>query len=343
MGLPSAVSGPTLRDLAALVDRAGLDSVWIPENPGLSGAFASAGAVAMATSRADVCIGTVSPFTRNPVVLAMEIAQLQRLSGGRAVVALGAGPEQTYRRWGIDPSGPYAAMTEVLQVVRRLTRGETVTYAGRYVTLESVALARPPGRDRSPEEATPPGDARPLDSDVPLYFGAMGPRLVAAAGRLADGLVVSMHAPVSLIERTAAQARAARARGAAPLRVVALTQLSLAATPGEAARALKPSIGATIARIAGNPAVERIFTGDGPLDADGLARIARHVRAGRPAGELIPDALVEELCVSGDRERVAQRIARLREAGVDELVFHDLAPGNDAAAAIAAVTELTGR
>lgn len=325
VGLSSAARASEVRDLGRLVDQVGLDSVWIPENPGLSGAFVNAGAVAMATTRANVCIGTVSPFTRNPVVLAMEISQLQTLSEGRAVVGLGAGPEQTYRRWGIDPSGPYAAMTEALAAVRRLLRGETVTCSGGYAMLQDVRLAEPP------------------PADVPMFFGAMGPRLVSAAGRLADGLVVSMHAPVPLIERTVARARAARAAGSGPLHVVALTQLSLRDTPQEAARALKPAIGTTIARIAGNPAVERIFTDDGLLDADHLARIARHVRGGGAPEHAIPDSLVDQLCVSGDARRVAERITQYHDAGVDEIVFYDLGHDANAAATIAAVTGLAGR
>lgn len=318
VGIASGRSAPALAGFARAAEQAGAASVWIPENPAVSGAFSAAGAIAALTSRVAVCIGTVSPFTRNPVVLAMEIAQLQALSEGRTVVALGAGPAQTYARWGIDASAPHAAMRECLDIVRRLTRGERVLATGRFRVNAQLVQQAP----------------------VPLYFGTMGPRLLATAGQLADGVVLSMHAPMELVSDCVRRARPTGPHAGRAFRTVALTQFALRDRVADARAALKPGLAATITRIHGNPAVERIFTAGGAVDGDRLSGIAAELRAGTDPLRAVPDELVDRLCVAGDLDRVGERIAKFAEAGVDEVVLYDVENTPATAGALRLVTDL---
>ncbi len=88
MGDPVERTLETIR----LADRAGLDSVWLSEDPDGWDAFAVLGAAARTTERVRLGTGVTNPYLRHPNLLAMSIATLDRLSGGRAFLGLGPGP-----------------------------------------------------------------------------------------------------------------------------------------------------------------------------------------------------------------------------------------------------------
>ena len=75
---------------AQAAERMGFDSFWVPEDYVFPGAFSSCAAIAAATSKIKIGTGVVNPFTRHPVLLAMELAALDQLSEGRAILGLGA-------------------------------------------------------------------------------------------------------------------------------------------------------------------------------------------------------------------------------------------------------------
>ncbi len=80
---------------ARAAERAGFGSVWIIEDYFHPGAFALAGAAAVATERIGIGLGVVNPYTRHPALLAMETAALAGLAPGRIALGLGS----SNRRW----------------------------------------------------------------------------------------------------------------------------------------------------------------------------------------------------------------------------------------------------
>lgn len=77
-------------ELAREAERLGVDEVWLSEDYFERGAFALAGALAVATERVGVGIGVVNPWTRHPVLTAMETSALDELAPGRVLLGLGA-------------------------------------------------------------------------------------------------------------------------------------------------------------------------------------------------------------------------------------------------------------
>src|SRR5437773_11440166 len=94
LGVVLASAGPArvAMELSELAEQLGLDSAWMYENLYYPGALSTAGAAIARTSRIRVGIGTVSPYTRSPVIYAMEAGQLHELSRGRFALGLGASP-----------------------------------------------------------------------------------------------------------------------------------------------------------------------------------------------------------------------------------------------------------
>lgn len=139
-----------LRDFAQAVEDLGFDSLWLPDHPVVTGSatWTTLGALAASTKR--VRLGPLVacvPYS-TPVVLARAIADIDGISGGRAVLGMGSGDMPwEFAQMGI-PWSPAAerqkALEEALHIVHPLLRGETVSVAGEYYRADGAALVPPP-------------------------------------------------------------------------------------------------------------------------------------------------------------------------------------------------------
>lgn len=134
---------------------------------------ATMGVVAGATER--ILIGTsvlVLPY-RNPVVLANEIATLDRLSEGRILLGVGAGwIDEEFDAIGVPMKERGARTDEGIELMRRLwSTAEPVSFEGRFHRFTDMAIATEPHRPGGP----------------PIYVGGNSPAALSRVGRLADG------------------------------------------------------------------------------------------------------------------------------------------------------------
>ena len=171
----------TLRDIARTADQAGLDELWLWEDCFLNGGVAAASAALAWTTNLRVGIGIMPVPFRNVALCAMEIATLARMFGDRAMPGIGHGVQDWMAQVGVKAGSPLTLLREYASSLRSLLAGETVTTAGRYVSLESVTLDWPP--------APAPR----------LLIAATGPKTLALAGELGDGTVLSGGTTPSMV------------------------------------------------------------------------------------------------------------------------------------------------
>src|SRR5262245_62238244 len=109
----------------------GYDGIRVREVMGTD-AFTVLAAASQVTQRLRLGTGIVPIYTRTPTTLAMSIATLDALSGGRAVLGLGVSSEVIIGAWhGMPFPKPLGAMREAVEIIRRLLRNERVTVEGQ--------------------------------------------------------------------------------------------------------------------------------------------------------------------------------------------------------------------
>ncbi|HVX44140.1 MAG TPA: LLM class flavin-dependent oxidoreductase [Mycobacteriales bacterium] len=169
--------------VARAADAAGLDQLWLWEDCFREGGISTSAAALAVTERLRVGIGLLPVPLRNVALTAMEIASLERLSGGRFVPVVGHGVLEWMGQIGARVDSPVTLLREYVLALRSLLRGERVSAEGRYVRLDGVALDWPPAD-------TPP-----------VLVGAVGPRTLRLSGEIADGtLMVSTTRPAQVRE-----------------------------------------------------------------------------------------------------------------------------------------------
>ena len=162
-----------LAQTARAADAAGLDELWLWEDCFLAGGI-SAAAIALSNSeRLTVGVGVLPVPMRNVAATAMEIATLARAFPGRVRIGLGHGVLEWMGWIGARVESPMTLLREYLTCLAALLRGERVTFDGRYVHLEGIALDWPP---LVPTE---------------LLAAGVGPKTLRLTGELADGTVIS--------------------------------------------------------------------------------------------------------------------------------------------------------
>ena len=177
--------------LAQTAEQAGLDSVWVGDSltakPRLE-PLSTLTAVAMETERVRLGTAVLLPALRHPVHLAHQAATVDFISGGRLILGAGVGgafndaQQSEWRHAGIDIRTRASRFEEVVEIVKRLTSGETLDFDGEHFSLESASIA-----PKSPQ-----------DGGVPFliasHWRAGRDSQFARAARLGNGIIcISDH------------------------------------------------------------------------------------------------------------------------------------------------------
>ena len=227
---PTADDLETVRALARQADRDGLDLLGIQDHPYAPAhvdAFALIATVLAETERLTVFPDVASLPMRGPAMLAKTAASLDRLSGGRFDLGLGAGGIRSAIRsmGGPDRTDRQAldALEEGIGIMRAMWRdpGERVRRAGDYYGVDGVRGGLAPSHP------------------IGIWVGSLGPRAHALTGRLADGWAAPIPHYLAYEKWPKAQDRiddAARDAGRDPADVLRMAQLVGVVTDGPADR-----------------------------------------------------------------------------------------------------------
>ncbi len=168
------VRWPEVLDLARRAEDIGLDSIWLGDHllyrypdgsrRGPWEAWSMLSALAAVTTR--VILGPLVACTafHNPAILAKQADTLDEISGGRFVLGLGAGWNETeFRAFGIPFDHRIDRFEEAFTIIRSLLRDGTVDFEGRFHSARDCELV-----PRGPTTGGPP-----------ILLGSSGPRMLA--------------------------------------------------------------------------------------------------------------------------------------------------------------------
>ncbi|GAB3937412.1 LLM class flavin-dependent oxidoreductase [Micromonospora vulcania] len=284
--------GPELLRMAQQADRDGLDLFSLSDHPYLGGrldAYATIGFVLGCTQRLSGFANVTNLPTRPAPMLARMVTSLSALSGGRVVLGMGAGglwdriSDMGVPR--LSPANAVDAFEEAISLVKMLSGGgPPVTYRGRYYQVDQIEPA---------PVAAPP-----------VWTGSVGPKSLAATGRVADGWIPG-HAADWLSERYRTsrpiidEAAAAAGRDPREIRTVfnfpgRITDRPLAATRADDGRWIGGSVDQWVEELTG-AVVEHGASGFTLFSPNGGTQDV--VSLGRWASEIVPavrEAIVKE-------------------------------------------------
>jgi 5,10-methylenetetrahydromethanopterin reductase len=164
--------------LACAAEAAGFDQFWLSNDLFLRSALAILPLVALHTTRIEIGTGILNPYTLHPGEIAMFASTMDELSGSRFNLGLAAGAGEFLKWVGLEQGSTLAALRETVAAIRRLQAGARTPMAGEFLhwTPEAYLRFQAPRR-------------------TPIYIGAMGPKMLALTGELADGALPLLFPP----------------------------------------------------------------------------------------------------------------------------------------------------
>lgn len=297
---PRDLPADRFRDFVTTADQAGFGELWVVEDLGYAGGLAQAAAALAWSEHLHVGIGILPAAVRNPAFLAMEVASLAGMFPGRITIGLGHGATAWMRQVGAWPASPLTLMRETALALRALLGGERVSVAGRYVRLDDVALDRPP-------HVVPP-----------IVAGVRGPRSLALAGEVMDGVMLSEPSTPELLA-------AVRGRVGESARLPAY---NVAMVDDDAHRAVE-GVRAAVAGLRGPDWVAHID----PLPfAEEWCELALQHPEETDFAAALPTQWIRALALAGTPEQVRARIDEVLSAGATSVSMFPQGP--DAVAAV---------
>ena len=316
--------GPPPGALRAIrtAERLGYESVWTAEAYG-SDAFTPLAWWGSHTKRVRLGTAIAQLSARTPTAAAMAALTLDHLSGGRAILGLGASSPQVVEGWyGQAFPKPLACTREYIDIVRRvIAREEPVTAPGPHYPLPYA------GPDATGLGKPLRSTVHPLRADLPIYLAAEGPKNVALAAEIADGWLPFLFSPRANAE-FAGYLDEGFARRDPALRPRAEFEVAvqLAVVPHPDVEAAADLVRPTIALYVGGMGAKEVNFHRNVLDrlgyADACARIQGLYLAGRKKEAIaaVPTALVEEVALVGPPEKIRDELAAWEESVVTTML-----------------------
>ena len=296
---------PILVEMAKQAEARGLHGCFAPQVYGPP--FLPLATAAAVTRRIQLASGIAIAAARSPFETAMAALDMDRISGGRFVLGLGASVLAWSRGvYGAPEHKPLAHLSETVAAVRHIVRGAhkgLEPFEGEYYRADFREL-----------QPTQP----PVREAIPIWIAALRAPMVRVAARIGDGLIghpmwsIEWATEQMLPELESALAKAGRRRDE-----IEVNLWPWAAPNPDEAEAIEDAR-PTMAFYGGVKQYESFFEAHGFLD------VARRLQEGVGRGDyqsvahLVPDEMVRTFVAVGEPEKVRERIGHL-DGRVDSL------------------------
>jgi F420-dependent oxidoreductase-like protein len=306
-------------DAVAELEKAGLDMVWVAEAYGYDSPTLM-GYLAAKTERLQIAAGILNVFSRTPGAILQTAAGLDNVSGGRAVLGLGAsGPQVIEGFHGLPYDKPLGRTREVIRIVRSGLKREPLQASGIFnIPLpadQGLGLGKPLKILVHPERDT-----------IPIWVASLGDKNVQMTAELADGWL-----PILFIPERAREVWGSSLDAGAAKRDPELGPLQISAG-GMVAIGEGPETKALLEFL--RPMYALYVGGMGARGKNFYNELAQHYGYEKEAKEiqdlyldgkkkeaeaLVPMEWMEQSNLVGPASYVQERIAAFKEAGVSHL------------------------
>ena len=303
-------------------EKAGFDSVWAAEAYGSDTATVLAWLGAN-TERIKLGSAIFQMPARTPAMTAMTAATIDNISNGRMLLGIGSSGPQVAEGWHGQPFAKQLQRTrEYVAILRMALARERVDFDGEIYTLPI-----PDG----------PGKALkltigPVQERIPIYIAAIGPKNTQLTGEIADGWLPTFFSPEhvdefrGLLEEGAARSGNGKAIDES-FDVAPNVNVAIDDDIDRAHDAMRPLLALYVGGMGSrdknfyNALVRRYGFEDAAQEVQDLYLDGKK----EEAAAALPAELIDYVSLCGPKERVAERLAVYRDAGVGTLVCSPMA------------------
>ena len=281
-------------------EKRGFDNLWITDHYNNRNVYVTLAVTAMHTKEIIIGPGVTNPFLVNPIMTTQSLASLDELAPGRVVLGMGAGDKTTLASTGIEAKKQLSAVVDSIAIFKAMLEGKSVDYEGNVFKVTGTKFNfKPRGQ-------------------IPIYIGAQGPKMLATAGKIGDGVLINASHPkdmdyaVSQIKKGVNEA----GKNISDVDVTAYTSFSVHKKLEKAIKAASPVVAFI---VAGSP---NIILERHELDlakADTIRGALKKGDFGTAFGSVTLE-MIEAFSIAGTPDMCNQKITRLLKSGITQFV-----------------------
>jgi 5,10-methylenetetrahydromethanopterin reductase len=282
-------------------EKLGYDSVWITDHFNNRNVYISLSFIANYTDRIMLGPGVTNPYLIHPVMTAQSMASLSEVAPGRVMCGIGAGDRTSLAVVGVPMKNPLNTVRETAEIIKRQLAREKNKYEGSIYKIKAGAKFN-----------------FKVDSKIPIYIGAQGPKMLRLAGKIGDGVLVNASHPDD-IERAMKQIKKGSDRAGRKLKdidIAAYTAFSVAETRKKAKKAVLPVVAYI---VAGSPELvlkrHNISVEKALQIREGLSN-----REWGNAFGSVDSQMIEAFSICGSPEECVEEINNVLKSGVTHFV-----------------------
>jgi len=285
---------------AIQAERLGFRNLWITDHFTNRNVYTTLSIVASYTNNITLGPGVTNPYLVHPVVTAQAVASLDEIAPGRVVCGIAVGDRSTLANVGVEQVSPLAHVREAIAIIRQMTSGKAAKLEGRAFRISNARLLFS------------------IRGRIPIYVGAQGPKMLALAGEIGDGVLINASHPddIGIAVNSAKKGIEQSGRPASEVDMAAYTAFSVADDQEQAVKAAIPVV-AFIA--AGAPA--ELLKRHGIEPGTG-ARIREAIAQARwmDAFSQVSREMVDSFSICGTVDSCVEKIEKISKLGIDQFV-----------------------
>ena len=267
------------------------DTVWIPETWGMEN-FSMLSMASRENNFSKIGSSIINIYSRSPSLIAMGAVTVDTISNKRLVLGLGTSSQPLVEDFHGDKfERPLKRMKEYVEIIRLILSGKTINYSGEIFSLKNFSLLIKPPRDT-----------------IPIYLAAVNQKMVELTWKIADGVIFYLR-PKSEIKSTLASMRSEKKIDVSLQIITCVNEDSEKAI----ARAKK-----TLAFYVSVGKIYREFLASNGFENETRNIFEEYEKNGLQNNhELVPESMINELCIAGTQDECRTQLKQFRETGID--------------------------
>ena len=289
--LGSLLSVEQVIECTKMISETKIDSIWIPETWGMEN-FSMLGAVSSETKTQKIGSSIINIYSRSPSTISMGAATTDILSNGRLILGLGTSSVPIIEDFhGEKFETPVQRMREYVEIIRLSLSKKQINYSGKIFNLKNFTLLIEPKRQ-----------------SIPIYLAAINQKMVNLTWELGDGVIFYLR-PLDEMKKTISKMQSERKIDVACQIITCISNNSEEAIQ----RAKK-----TLAFYISVGKVYREFLAKNGFENETNNIFEEFKKSGFKSNhELIPDSMLNSLCISGSPEEAKVQLEKFRDTGID--------------------------
>ena len=267
------------------------DTVWIPETWGMEN-FSILSLASKENTFSKIGSSIINIYSRSPSLIAMGAATIDTISNRRLVLGLGTSSQPLIEDFHGDKfERPLKRMEECVEIIRLILSGKLLNYDGEIFSLRNFSLLIKPPRNT-----------------IPIYLAAVNEKMVELTWKIADGVIFYLR-PKSEIKSTLAKMQKQKNID---------TSLQIITCVNDDSEKAMTRAKKTLAFYISVGKIYREFLASNGFENETKNIFEEYKKTDLVNNyELVPESMVNELCIAGTPDECITQLRQFRETGID--------------------------